>query len=151
MRQNIRDKTASFLQIDDYAVWPSHQKIRSMTKTSGYIDDYSFCESLIENHDLVLADNTRWIAPSHYRTIVRSLYFLSGKENKLINYCYTARRPRNPTPLKELISQHLDGEMSVLFVIPEDSEYMELLRQIPHQFERNGIIFASNRHELKQD
>ena len=151
LRQKIRNKTASSLQIDDYTVWPLQQKIRSITKTSGYIDYYSFCESLIENHDLVLVDNTRWIAPGHYRSIVRSLYFLSGKEIKLINYCYTARRLRNPTPLKELISQHLDGEMSVLFVIPADSEYAELLRQVPHQFEREGIIFASNRRELKQD
>ena len=155
LRERIRDETGSSLKIDDYIKWTIPWSLRKSSQgETGFqeqIDYYSFYESLVHQHDLILVDNTKWIPPSHYKNTVRSLFFLSGKENKLTNYCVTARRPRNTTELKELIRQHLDGEMSVLFVIPADSEYAESLKGMPHQFERDGIIFASNRHELKQD
>ncbi len=132
-------------------VWPLRQEIRNRTDSSMQIEHASAYQSLVRDHDLILVDREGATGKGHYRDVVRSFYFLAGKEEKLINYCYTARRLRNSTALEALIPLYLDGEIPVLFVIPADSECTELLESLPYQLERDGVIYSSNQHELHID
>ena len=134
----------------NFEVWPLRQKIRNKTASAKQVEHFSNCQTLIKDHDLVLTDLHAAIYSGKYRNIVRTLYFLAGKDQKLTNYCYTARRLRNPTPMQDLIDKHLDGKMAILFVIPADSKYVEFLKPLQYQFEQDGIIFASNRHDISK-
>ncbi|MBN1980742.1 MAG: hypothetical protein JW795_04375 [Chitinivibrionales bacterium] len=134
--------------IQNVEIWNLRRKTRADTSISFQIEHLNQYEEMTEKHELILVSNKNAISPGHYRDVVRSFYYLTGKYDTLINYCYTARQLRQVTPLEEMIESYADSELAVLVIVPQGSSYMEWLRTFPFSQTRDGILFASNRDAL---